>query len=172
MCSCAFRLGRVEFWPCAHSHLRTASRSIFVYTSAYCSMASKQQVSVVQSQSQVIISAERSLARLFPSRPREFDFGPRILCWSTETASVARLNLLRRRGQQRCEAQASFSDLWYLVALFAMCDVSFCTASLTIQNDSRSRSRCFELALGRLPPSQRFGQSIPADFSRGFPMLV
>eukprot|EP00439_Symbiodinium_sp_Y106_P059628 s336_g8.t1 len=38
------------------------------------------------------------------------------------------------------------------------------------QKRPASRSRCFELALGRLPPSQRFGQSIPADFSRGFPI--
>ncbi|CAE7520923.1 unnamed protein product [Symbiodinium sp. CCMP2456] len=37
------------------------------------------------------------------------------------------------------------------------------------QKRPSSRSRCFELALGRLPPSQRFGQSVPADFSRGFP---
>ncbi|CAE7512023.1 unnamed protein product [Symbiodinium pilosum] len=32
-----------------------------------------------------------------------------------------------------------------------------------------SRSRCFELSLRHLPLSHRFGQSLPADYSRGFP---
>ena len=65
------------------------------------------------------ISAEHALARLFPSWPRELDFGPRIFCWRSETAIASRLSLPQGRGKKNSKDQASVS----LITYCACCDV-------------------------------------------------